>query len=62
VVIAPQDVALDPQRLIDSIKAHGATILQATPVTWRMLVEAGKAWAGIAAQATAGNPAQVQGN
>ena len=28
----------------------------------RMLVEAGKAWAGIAAQATAGNPAQVQGN
>jgi len=28
----------------------------------RMLAEAGKAWAGIAAQATAGNPAQVQGN
>ena len=44
VVIAPQDVALDPQRLIDSIKAHGAPILQAPPVTWRMLVEA--AWDG----------------
>jgi amino acid adenylation domain-containing protein len=44
VVIATQDVALDPHRLIQSMKAHGATILQATPVTWRMLVEAG--WDG----------------
>jgi len=27
----------------------------------RMLAEAGKAWAGIAAQATAARPAQAQG-
>ena len=28
----------------------------------RMLSEAAKAWAGIAAQATAAKPAQIQGN
>lgn len=44
VVIAPREVSLDPVKIIASLKAKGATIVQATPVTWRMLVDAG--WDG----------------
>ncbi len=45
VVIAPQAVAADPRRLADLIKRSGATVLQATPTTWRMLVDSG--WQGV---------------
>ncbi|KDA40496.1 non-ribosomal peptide synthase, partial [Frankia sp. BMG5.23] len=44
VVVAEREVALDPRRLAAEIVRHSATVLQATPVTWRMLVDDG--WAG----------------
>ncbi|HEX8431163.1 MAG TPA: amino acid adenylation domain-containing protein, partial [Longimicrobium sp.] len=36
--------ASDPARLAEAITTHGATVLQATPATWRMLVDSG--WSG----------------
>ncbi|WP_193212026.1 non-ribosomal peptide synthetase/type I polyketide synthase [Luteolibacter marinus] len=44
VVIAGRDATIDGNRLAEMIDAHGVTCLQATPVTWRLLLEAG--WAG----------------
>ena len=44
VVVAPADVANAPGPLIQLMVASGATVMQATPATWRMLVDAG--WTG----------------
>jgi amino acid adenylation domain-containing protein len=44
VVIAKADTAMDGKRLARQIAQCGATVMQATPVTWRMLLEAG--WSG----------------
>lgn len=44
VVIAPREVAADGERLAVLLEKSGATIMQATPVTWRMLLEGG--WQG----------------
>ena len=44
VVIAPGDTAKDGEALIALMKACGATIMQATPATWRMLLDSG--WQG----------------
>ena len=41
VVIATRDEALDGQALGALLDQHRATVLQATPVTWRLLMEAG---------------------
>jgi amino acid adenylation domain-containing protein len=41
VVIAGRDVAADPAKLMGLLADSGATIVQATPATWRMLIEAG---------------------
>ncbi len=41
VAIVSRDVATDAHRLGDSIRNTKATVLQATPATWRMLIEAG---------------------
>jgi amino acid adenylation domain-containing protein len=41
VVIAPREVAIDPTRLAGLMDAAGASIVQATPTTWRVLLEAG---------------------
>ncbi|MBX7168198.1 MAG: amino acid adenylation domain-containing protein [Pirellulales bacterium] len=41
VVIADSEVALDPQRLIATLEDNDVTLLQCTPVTWRMLVDHG---------------------
>jgi amino acid adenylation domain-containing protein len=43
-VIAGQAVAADGQRLASEIDACGATLMQATPATWQMLILAG--WKG----------------
>src|SRR5690606_32672223 len=43
-VIASRDTASDGQRLAATLRDSHATIMQATPATWRLLVEAG--WAG----------------
>jgi amino acid adenylation domain-containing protein len=40
-VIAARDVVIDPIRLASLIAEAGATIMQATPTTWRILLEAG---------------------
>src|SRR5207248_4751485 len=42
--IIPREAALDGVELADWLARTGATIVQATPTTWRMLVDAG--WKG----------------
>jgi amino acid adenylation domain-containing protein len=41
VVIADRDTAADPAKLMGLLADAGATIVQATPATWRMLLEGG---------------------
>ncbi|HLF25329.1 MAG TPA: amino acid adenylation domain-containing protein [Anaerolineae bacterium] len=41
VVIASRDVAVDGPRLLALLNQSGATLMQATPATWRMLVDSG---------------------
>jgi len=43
-VIASRTVAADGARLAETLTASGATAMQATPATWRLLLEAG--WRG----------------
>ena len=44
VVVAPAAVAAAPGPLAGLVESSGATVMQATPATWRMLVDAG--WPG----------------
>ena len=46
VVLADRATAADPVRLQEQLTLAGATVMQATPATWRMLIEAG--WQGVA--------------
>jgi amino acid adenylation domain-containing protein len=41
VVIAPRRSVADGEALLQLMKSHGVTILQATPATWRLLIAAG---------------------
>jgi amino acid adenylation domain-containing protein len=43
-VMAGRTDVLDGSRLIDLMERHGVTMLQATPATWRLLLDAG--WSG----------------
>jgi amino acid adenylation domain-containing protein len=43
-IIASRDIASDPARLADLIRRCGCTVMQATPATWRALIETG--WSG----------------
>jgi amino acid adenylation domain-containing protein len=43
IVIAPRGAASDGRLLLQLIRAHGATVMQATPTTWRLVLDAG--WA-----------------
>jgi len=50
VVLATREEARDPQALAQLIERHGITAMQATPATWRMLLEAtGAHWPGLRA-------------
>ncbi len=44
VQIVPREVTVDGARLARLIETSGATVMQATPATWRMLIESG--WRG----------------
>jgi amino acid adenylation domain-containing protein len=44
VVVADRETAADPVALADLLASSGATVMQATPATWKMLVFAG--WEG----------------
>jgi amino acid adenylation domain-containing protein len=44
VVLTSRETAADGRRLMQQIETSGATMMQATPTTWRMLTEAG--WKG----------------
>ncbi len=44
IVLASRETALDPDALQRALREHGVTAMQATPATWRMLIEAG--WTG----------------
>lgn len=41
IVMASRDEAMDGHALKGLLEQHGATVMQATPVTWRLLLEAG---------------------
>ena len=41
VVIAPREATLDGRRLANLLREANATVMQATPATWRMLLESG---------------------
>jgi len=41
VVVADRATALDPQKLAKAIEQEGVTFVQATPATWRMLLDVG---------------------
>ena len=43
-VLASRDQAMDPDLLAELLEASDATVMQATPSTWRMLIESG--WTG----------------
>jgi len=40
-ILADSDTRLDSQRILDITKSQGVTLLQATPATWRMMLESG---------------------
>ena len=44
IVLVSGEEARDGQRLIERLRTSGATVMQATPATWRMLIQAG--WQG----------------
>lgn len=44
VVVASQSTVRDPLRLAESMVEHGVGVMQATPATWRMMVDSG--WPG----------------
>jgi aspartate racemase len=44
VVIAPEEVVMDGRELAALMRQSGATVMQATPFTWRLLLESG--WEG----------------
>ncbi len=46
VVVARRDEALDGRALAGLAQRHGATVMQATPITWRLLLESGWRAAG----------------
>ena len=46
VVLADRAVATDPSQLLELLESSGATVMQATPATWRLLIEGG--WQGTA--------------
>ncbi|MEI6083172.1 MAG: amino acid adenylation domain-containing protein [Verrucomicrobiota bacterium] len=46
VVVVPREIAVDGVELAGLLQATGATVMQATPATWRLLLAAG--WPGIA--------------
>ncbi len=45
-VVATREEASDGEKLIALLRASGATVLQATPATWRLLIQSG--WTGNA--------------
>ncbi|HEY0022709.1 MAG TPA: non-ribosomal peptide synthase/polyketide synthase [Longimicrobium sp.] len=44
IIVLPRERSADPVALAEAIRAYAPTVMQATPVTWRMLVQAG--WEG----------------
>jgi amino acid adenylation domain-containing protein len=46
VVVATRDTVSDGHRLLSLLRSSAATVMQATPATWRLLIEAG--WKGPA--------------
>ncbi|NOK22272.1 amino acid adenylation domain-containing protein, partial [Corallococcus carmarthensis] len=55
VVVAPRETAVDGKKLSALLEASAATVLQATPSTWRLLLEAG--WKGAGVKALTGGEA-----
>ena len=45
-VIASRDTAIDGDALLSLLRTSGATVIQATPITFRMLIEAGWSFTG----------------
>ncbi|MCP1669256.1 non-ribosomal peptide synthetase, partial [Pseudomonas citronellolis] len=43
VVLAASDAAQDPEALLDLVQRHAVNVMQATPATWRMLLDSERA-------------------
>jgi amino acid adenylation domain-containing protein len=56
VVLAPAGANTDPHAIATTVAEHGVTTLQATPTTWRMLVEADWPGAGDLTLLSGGEP------
>ena len=46
IVIVPWETVADGQALLETVKKYGVTVMQATPATWRLMLDAG--WQGTA--------------
>ncbi len=44
IVLLPRESAADGRAIIDAIEKEGVTVMQATPATWRLMIESG--WRG----------------
>ncbi len=56
IVVITKEQALDARELADQVRAHGVTVLQATPTSWRMLLEAGGDWGSLTHAMSGGEP------
>jgi len=60
IVVAERELASDGERLLEAIQAHGISVMQATPATWRLMLAAG--WsARLALKALCGGEALPRG-
>ncbi|HEY4457768.1 MAG TPA: amino acid adenylation domain-containing protein [Pseudonocardiaceae bacterium] len=52
VVVVPREVSMDPAALSTTLRESGVTVMQATPTTWRLLLDTG--WSAPHLRAVAG--------
>ncbi|WP_370221653.1 amino acid adenylation domain-containing protein [Kitasatospora sp. MAP12-22] len=60
IVVITKEQSLDARELADLVRDHGVTVLQATPTSWRMLVEAGGDWGSLTHAMSGGEPLSTE--
>ncbi|QMU71639.1 non-ribosomal peptide synthetase [Streptacidiphilus sp. P02-A3a] len=56
IVVITKEQSLDARELAEQVREHGVTVLQATPTSWRMLIEAGGDWGNLTHAMSGGEP------
>ncbi|MFJ1751915.1 amino acid adenylation domain-containing protein [Kitasatospora sp. NPDC088134] len=56
IVVMTKEQSLDARELADRVREDGVTVLQATPTSWRMLLEAGGDWGQLTHAMSGGEP------